>query len=708
MRREFLTWLSATLCAAFLVTAVLVYSQFSTHAKDRAESVMSTRLNDLLDSLRQAERSIAFLTQANDASTTNRARALAELVSLDSEILKNQERLQKICNELGVEQIALTDEDNKVEAAVPQSLVGMTLEEGNEIRPVVRQDETGKSIISAFGEFNRNDMQYASVKRIDASGRIRLGFLARLKNKSRIDTSLRDGSIKLKLGTNGSIAIFRRGVRLTNKMGNISDSELLSLPLGRVESLRAEGQRYFAYAVDGDGFRVIGLIPANSVYGTVLRTMQTLLLSNLVLFIMMFCVVSWLLQRIVIRGVSRVNESLREITEGDLECKVDVVTCPEFALLSNGINFMVDSLRSVGEERQFQVKRDLELARAIQTASLPNRFPAFPHIPEFDLWATRLQAHEVGGDFYDFYMPDSDHLHFLVADVDASGIPAALFMMRAMSLIRTLARSGDSPAEIVSEANRELIDSGQAGVTMALFYACMDIRTGQLTYTCAGKTNCLLQRLGYPYETLTTRTDVVIGEHEGTQYHTHTLTLTPGERLFVYTSGLLHVADANNVPYSEDRLKKALQKQAANASDTLLLVRSSLRQYVEGEKLPQDVTMLCLEYCGTPSNSTQLNFVAGDSQKALDCLEQQMMEFFAGPPDIETMKQVLCRILSTLPETKQIHLFLDCTEQQLLLEISYAAPDYNPLKDLIDLPVDRASHSFTNNTNTLTICKNLA
>ena len=140
MRREFLIWLSATLCAAFLVTAVLVYSQFSTHAKDRAESVMSTRLNDLLDSLRQAERSIAFLTQANDASTTNRARALAELVSLDSEILKNQERLQKICNELGVEQIALTDEDNKVEAAVPQSLVGMTLEEGNEIRPVVRQD----------------------------------------------------------------------------------------------------------------------------------------------------------------------------------------------------------------------------------------------------------------------------------------------------------------------------------------------------------------------------------------------------------------------------------------------------------------------------------------------------------------------------------------------------------------------------------------
>lgn len=707
MRREFLIWLSATLCVAFLVTAILVYSQFSTHAKDRAESVMSTRLSDLLDFLQQAERSIGFLTQANDASAADRARALAEIVSLDSETLHNQERLQEICNKLGVEQIALTDEENKVEAAVPQSLIGMTLEEGNEIRPVVRQDETGKSIISALGEFDRNDMQYACVKRLDAPGRVRLGFLTRLRNKSRIDNSLRDGSIKLKLGTTGSIAIFRRGVRLTDDVGNFSDSELLSLPQGRVKSLRTEGQRYFAYAMDGRDFRVIGLLPANSVYGTVLRTVKTILLSNFVLFIMMFCVVSWLLQRIVIRGISQVNTSLRMITEGDLACKVDVVTCPEFTLLSNGINFMVDSLRSVGEERQFQAKRELDLARAIQTASLPSKFPAFPNIPEFDLSATCLQAHEVGGDFYDFYMPDSDHLHFLVADVDASGIPAALFMMRAMALIRILARGGDSPAEIVGEANRELYNSGQAGITMALFYACLDIHTGQLTYTCAGRTHCLLQRLGYPYETLTTPVDTVIGEREDAQYHTHSLKLAPGERLFVYTSGVLNTTNTINTPYSEDRLKKVLQEETANASDTLLLVRSSLRQYVEGEKLSRDVTMLCLEYCGEPSNSVQLCIDAGKPQKALDHLEQQMMELFAAPPDIEAMKQALSLVLSTLPRDKKVRLLLNCTEQQALVEFNYEAPAFNPLETLTNLPVDRTTHSYTNDTNTLTLCKNL-
>ena len=708
MRREFLIWLFTTLCAAFLVTAVLIYSQSSIHAKSRAESLMNTRLSDLLDFLQQAERSISFLTQANDASAVSRARAFAEIVSLDSQTLRNQERLQELCNKLGAEQIALTDAENRVEAAVPQSLIGLTLEEGNEIRPVVQQDETGESIISAFGEFNRNDMQYARVRRMDAPGCVRLGFLARLKDKSRIDNSLKDGSIKLKLGENGSIVIFRRGVRLTNNVAGVSDSELLSLPQGRVKSLRAEGRRYFAYAMAGGDFCVVGLLPTGGVYSIVLRTMQTLLLSNLVLFIMMFCVVSWLLQRIVIRGISQVNASLREITEGDLERKVEVMTCPEFSLLSNGINFMVDSLRSVGEERQFQVKRDLDLARAIQTASLPNKFPAFPNVPEFDLCATCLQAHEVGGDFYDFYMPDSNHLHFLVADVDASGIPAALFMMRAMSLIRTLARGGDSPANIVSEANRELSDSGQASVAMALFYASLDIRTGQLTYTCAGRTHCLLQRLGYPYEELATRADTVIGEQEDhARYHTHSLTLSPGERLFVYTSGILHAANAENTPYSESRLKKVLQEGAASASDTLLLVRSSLRQYAEGEKLPRDIAMLCLEDRGEPSNSIQLSFLAGESQKVLESLEQQMMELLAAPPDIEAMKQTLSRVLSTLPEDKQVQLLLDCTEHELLMKFCYSAPNFNPLSNLTDLPVDHSSHQFSNNKNTLTICKSL-
>ena len=106
MRREFLIWLFTTLCAAFLVTAVLIYSQSSIHAKGRAESVMNTRLSDLLDFLQQAEQSISFLTQANDASATGRARALAEIVSLDGESLRNQERLQELCNKLGAEQIA--------------------------------------------------------------------------------------------------------------------------------------------------------------------------------------------------------------------------------------------------------------------------------------------------------------------------------------------------------------------------------------------------------------------------------------------------------------------------------------------------------------------------------------------------------------------------------------------------------------------------
>ena len=117
--------------------------------------------------------------------------------------------------------------------------------------------------------------------------------------------------------------------------------------------------------------------------------------------------------------------------------------------------------------------------------------------------------------------------------------------------------------------------------------------------------------------------------------------------------------------------------------------------------------MLCLEYRGEPSNSIQLSFLAGESQKVLESLEQQMMELLAAPPDIEAMKQTLSRVLSTLPEDKQVQLLLDCTEHELLMKFCYSAPNFNPLSNLTDLPVDHSSHQFSNNKNTLTICKSL-
>lgn len=709
MRRKFLTWLSAVICTAFLVTAVLVYGQFSAHVKDRAEQLMSTRLNDMLDFLRHTEKAVSYLSAVNDTSTLDRARAVAEVLKLDPGMIHNQEKLQGLCNRIGAEQLAITDENGIVEAAVPQGYVGLNLQDGDDIRPIITQQDEGTQMLAVEGAQELGSMQFAGVDRLDHPGKIRLGFLTRLEQESRAEASLRDGAIKLRLGDKGNIIVFRRGVRLTQVTPEFSDTELLSLPLGRVKELSSEEGSFFLYAVDGAGFRIIGMVPVAEVHRSVLRTVKVLLASNFVLFIMMFGVVSWLLQRIVLNGISSVNETLMQITEGDLEKKVEVRTSEEFEKLSNGINFMVDSLRSVGEERQFLVKRDLKLARAIQSASLPNKFPAYPNVREFELCATCLQAQEVGGDFYDFYMPDSRHLHFLVADVDASGIPAALYMMRAMALIRTLARTGGSLLHLVTEANRELSEGNQSGIHMTLFYGSLDITSGELIYVNAGKMHGLLQRNGMDYNTLAdATTNPVVGDNPAAIYRTTSMKLSPGDRLFLYTAGVLSSNSATNVPYSESRLKKALREDAPAVADVLRIVRTSLRHYNEGESLRKDVSMLCLEYCGIPTNEKNIALTAADREQIRETVNAQMEEMFAAPPDIEAVQSALSDILGTLPPETGVYLQTNCTEKQMSIVLSFPAPPLNPLEKLPEFPLDQASYTLTDkNENVVTLCKNL-
>ncbi len=708
MRRQFLIRLSAVICAAFIVTAGLVYFQFSTPLEERAEQMMKTRLLDMMDLLMHVEKTVTFLSKANDASATDRALGAAQIIQLDPSILRNQEELQGMCNRLGAEQLAVTDEHGIVEAAVPGSLVGHNLQEEENAIPIITLGERGEEVARTGDLEATHSMQFANVRRQDRPGRVRIGFRTRLEQEANAESSLRNAPVKMSLGKNGSIVVFRRGVLLTRDRTAFSETDLLALKPDKVVQRTADGKSYYLYAVDGGWCRLVGVLPASEVYGAGLRTVQVMVASNLVLFLMMFGVVSWLLQRIVLRGISRVNESLLEITEGDLERKVEVMTCPEFVRLSNGINFMVDSLRSVGEERQAHVQRDLELARTIQSTALPNKFPPFPHVKQFDLFAACIQANEVGGDFYDFSMPDDKHLHFLVADVDASGIAAALFMMRAMSVIRTLSRSGGSPESIVSEANRELCQGNRTGIHMSLIYGNLDITTGHLEYVNAGCMHGLYCRKGGEYVALPSCADYVLGDHPDMPFHTKEEKLQPGDRIFLYTEGVLNATNTRNVPFSETRLKEALRGDAPTVTDVLQLVKSSLRQYLEGERLGKDVTMLALEFLGEPGNEREMELTAGQVQEAEASVSEQMEEMFAAPSDIADMQESLRRTFGELPAGVRVRMLFHCTEKRAEMKLVFPAPRLNPLERLGALPVNEARYDFNDHhENTVTLCKNL-
>ncbi len=709
MRRQFLILLSAVITVSFVITAILAYVQYASKVEDNAEQMIRPRLMDTMESLLRVEGTVDVLNRVNDASTVDRAYGVAEIVMLKPDIIHQQEELQGICNRLGAEQITITDEHGIVEGAVPRVLVGRNIRDEEDYIPVTTLSEKGEEVVATTDGTTGHGMQFANVRRLDRPGRVRVGFRTVQEQRLSDEASLVNSPIRLRLGQGGTIIVFRRGVCLTHGRTPLTETELLALKPGKVHKLTTgEDKKMYVYAMEKDGNRLVGLLPAKEVYGRGLHTAKVMVVSNLILFLIMFLLVSWLLQRIVVRGISRVNEALMEITEGNFERKVEVRTSPEFVRLSNGINFMVDSLRSVGEERQAHVRRDLELARTIQTTALPNKFPPFPGVEHFDLYAACLQASEVGGDFYDFSMPDENHLHFLVADVDASGIAAALFMMRAMSVIRTLSRSGDSPEKIITEANIELCEGNQTGIHMAIFYGCLDITTGQLEYVNAGQLRNLRQSEGGTYRPLTSRADYVLGDQPDMPYHARSARLLPGDRLLLLTEGVLNATNANNVPFSEKRLIEALQTEAPTVTEVLQLVKTALRQHLEGKRMGKDVTMLALQYNGAPSNETLYEFSAGQTEEAVDGISTQMEEFFAAPSDIARVQEALRSVLQTLRPGTPVRMQVQCTEQLARLQLTFPPPRFNPLEQVTALPVDEADYAFSaKHENTITLCKNL-
>lgn len=246
-----------------------------------------------------------------------------------------------------------------------------------------------------------------------------------------------------------------------------------------------------------------------------------------------------------------------------------------------------------------QIASELSVATHIQTSMLPRIFPAFPAQKEFDIYAMTNPAKEVGGDFYDFFLVDDDHLAVVVADVSGKGIPAALFMVIAKTLIKDHAQRGTSPDVVFTEVNRLLCEANDEGMFVTAWLGVLELSTGHLSYVNAGHNPPLLRRAGGGYEYLRTRSGFVLAGVEETRYRSCSLELAPGDALFLYTDGVTEATDAEKQLYGEERLATALNSHKDYAPKELLsAVRDDVEAFVGQAPQFDDITVLSLCYYG--------------------------------------------------------------------------------------------------------------
>ena len=248
------------------------------------------------------------------------------------------------------------------------------------------------------------------------------------------------------------------------------------------------------------------------------------------------------------------------------------------------------------EERQ-RIETELDVANRIQADMLPCIFPAFPERPEFDIYAVMNPAKEVGGDFYDFFMVDEQHLAVVIADVSGKGIPAALFMVIGKTLIKDHTKPDISLGAVFSEVNDLLCDANSEGLFITAFEGVLDLVTGEFHFVNAGHEIPFIAREGEDYEPYRIKPGFVLAGMENMKYQAGSIQLAPGDKIFQYTDGVTEAMNGKEELYGMERLGSVLRMNTAKKPEELLAaVKEDVDVFAGGAPQFDDITMLCVEY----------------------------------------------------------------------------------------------------------------
>lgn len=338
-------------------------------------------------------------------------------------------------------------------------------------------------------------------------------------------------------------------------------------------------------------------LPASEVYEDRDAAAYETGFAYILLFSVIYVLISMLVKAIVVDNLDLVNKSLSKITNGNLNETVSVYKSSEFASLSNDINQTVAVLKSYIEAAEKRFAQELEFAKTIQDSALPKNF-AFPG-GRFEIYATMNPAKEVGGDFYDFFFTGPDRFCIVIADVSGKGIPAALFMMRGKTAIRTMAESGLSPAEVLERANTTLCEGNDADMFVTVWIGILNLRTGAMKCANAGHEYPMIMRQGGDFELFKDKHSPAVAVMEGMKFKEYEMELHKGDTLFIYTDGIPEGINKDKVQFGTDRALEILNNSKDVSMERLLdRVSRGLHEFVGEEEQFDDETMLGFQYFG--------------------------------------------------------------------------------------------------------------
>ena len=369
---------------------------------------------------------------------------------------------------------------------------------------------------------------------------------------------------------------------------------------------------YYAYTpIKSTGWTLCASIPESVILEPVRsvneRVIYTILsfLGAFVVIVAVAVIAARKLSHKLTSPIIALEDDVRKISGGNLDYRAEIRTNDEIGDLAKSFNDMAASLKdyvknlaAVTAEKE-RIGAELNIATQIQADMLPRIFPPFPERKEFDIYATMNPAKEVGGDFYDFFLVDDNHLALVMADVSGKGVPAALFMVIAKTLIKNRAQMGGTPTEILADVNNQLCEGNEADLFVTVWLGILEISTGHVTASNAGHEYPAIYRPGEGYTLFKTKQSPAVATMEGLRFKASEFTLNPGDELYLYTDGVAEATNSHDELYGTDRMIDALnQAEGMTVEEILRTLKKSVDDFTGDAPQFDDITMMSLKYYG--------------------------------------------------------------------------------------------------------------
>lgn len=663
LRRALQMWLQLFVFIAFCFSFGLSYF-FQTRTAQNMEALhAASHLDYICNQIKYIEYDLNDLKDELSEGLLEKARIFSLILKDVPSLLHNKKFLSEWSRTAEIKEVSIVDENGVVIESFPEGVIGTDFKELDFLKAYMSLiDQTNGIIVEdlrySYKQNVKTDslVQFVGVSRLDARGFIQMGYSAERYEKALKTASpavLADDYVS---GKDGFVIISQNGKIISARHKELKGKSIKESGLDFIEDMPEnellleiiQGKPVFLMKRKTSSYDVIIVMPKSDVYASRNRILFWMACVYIFLLSIVYILLSVLLERIVIRGIEKTNTALEKITEGNLNEKVDVRSNQEFVSLSNGINTMVDTLKTAIAKEAARLDKELDFAREIQRAALPCVFPPYPNKNEFDIYASMTAAKEVGGDFYDFFLlgHKGDRIGIVIADVSGKGIPAALFMMSAKTLIKNFAETGMSPAKVFCHTNKELCENNEAGMFVTAFMGILEIETGKFTYVNAGHNPPLIKRADGNFERMNLKPGFMLGAFDTFEYQQEETYLNGDDTIFLYTDGVTEAQNDSLQLFGDDRLSDVLNKNTDKEPKELLTaVHNAVIEYVDGAEQSDDLTMLALSY---HLKSITVPAEIEYQDKVMDFVDEQLEKASASVESIAKTNIVLDEIFSNI------------------------------------------------------------